>query len=150
MSMRTRINRSALLMFLIVIAAFTAAGFIVPSETSAGDTSPLPVLLWGMAGVFLLVVLALLIWARLVNRKRFIAERTWMEGTAEVIEAIQVGTVNKQPWMEISLRVRNPAGENYTVKLKQVMPATALHLIEPGNVLNIRINPNNPQKIMPV
>lgn len=138
------------MLFLLVTAGFTAAGFIVPSETSGGDASPLPVLLWGMAGIFLLVILALLIWAYLVNRRRFMAERTWMEGTAEVTETTQIGTVNKQPWMEIGLKVRNPAGENYTVKLRQVMPETALHLIEPGNVLNIWINPDDPREIMPV
>jgi hypothetical protein len=150
MAMRTRINRSALLILLSIVAVFATAGFLVPSETSSGETSPLPILLWGMGGLVLTVVLSLLIWAGLVNRKRAIAEWTWMDGNAEVLEVTQLGTVNKQPWVEISLMIENPAGETYTAKLKQVIPATALHLIEPGNVLSIRINPDDPQEIMPV
>ncbi|MBD3278701.1 MAG: DUF3592 domain-containing protein [Candidatus Aegiribacteria sp.] len=150
MGARTRMNKSALVMFVILIGGFVVAGFLVPSRTAEGFHSPLPFFLWGMGGLFFLIILLVILKAMYTNRKRMIAERTWADATAEIVSVSQSGTVNRQPWMIISLKFEYPPGSFRETTIKQVVPMTALQYFRKGNAVRIKVNPENPDRIMVV
>lgn len=149
MPVRTRANRTALILFLIVIAAFFTAGILVPSELPEGGKSPLPLFFFMMGGLFLLINAVILAHGMIMNRRRAQMERNWIPAEAEVLKISETGTyINRQPRIMLRLRVRLPGGEESVVEHRQVMPVTALHKFTPGSSVAVKVDPGGSGRVL--
>ncbi len=148
MPVRTKANPTALILFAVVIAAFFAGGFLVPSELPSGESSPLPGFLFFMGGLFLAINLILLARAVVLNRRRAYIEQNWLPATAKVIKISETGTyINRQPKVELRLLVDPPEGDRFETSLIQVLPLTALPGFQPGTEVNVKVDPEDRRKV---
>ncbi len=149
MPVRTRANVSALWLFALIIAAFFAAGFLVPSELPSGEKSPLPFFMFMMGGIFLFINLALLFRGFLLNRRRALIEKNWLTAPAEILQASETGAyINKQPKIRFKLRLEPPGSEPLEVEHVQLMPLMALQKFAKGKRVLVKVNPDDHSKIL--
>lgn len=149
MGMRTKINFGVFAVFAVVIVGFIVTGFLVSPKAKTNDGYPLNIFFWGMAGMFLLTNLGVLLWAKLSNRRRERIEKTWFDATAEILEISETGTyINNQPKIRFKLHVNSPVHPPCEVVHKQVIPLTALGRFQVGKTITVKINPEDAQDIM--
>lgn len=149
MGTRTKINWGVFGIFAVIIVGFIIAGFLVSPKSRTDDGYPLNIFLWGMAGMFLLTDLVVIVWARLSNRRRERIEKTWLDAQAEIIELGETGTyINNQPKIRFRLHVNSPVHPPCEVIHKQVIPLTALARFQAGKTIMVKVNPEDPQDIM--
>ena len=149
MGTRHRINWGVFGVFAVVIVGFIIAGFLVSQKAKTNDGYPLNIFFWGMAGMFLLSNLGILLWVRLSNRKRDRIGKTWLDAQAEILEISETGTyVNNQPKIRFRLQVNSPVHPPCEVVHKQIIPLTAIARFQAGKTITVKINPENPQDIM--
>lgn len=147
--MRTEINWSVVGIFGIMIIGFIIAGFLVSDDAKTDDGYPLNIFFWVMGGIFLLSNTAVIMWARLSNRRRSRIEHTWLDAPAEILEVSETGTyINNQPKLRFRLHVRSPAHPPCEIVHKQVIPLTALAQYSQGTTINVKVNPENPEDIL--
>ncbi|MCD4775015.1 MAG: hypothetical protein K8S15_03070 [Candidatus Aegiribacteria sp.] len=149
MGTRTKINWGVFGIFAVIIVGFIIAGFLVSPKSRTDDGYPLNTFFWGMAGMFLLTNLVVIVWARLSNRRRERIEKTWLDAQAEIIELGETGTyINNQPKIRFRLHVNSPVHPPCEVIHKQVIPLTDLARFQAGKTIMVKVNPDDPQDIM--
>lgn len=147
--MRTRINWGVFGFFGLLIAAFIVAGFLVSPGSETDDGHPLNIFFFMMAGMFALSIGGVLIWAKVSNARRERIERTWLDGTAEILEVSETGTyINNQPKLRFRLRVESPVHPPCEVIHKQVIPLTALAHFAAGKTIQVKVNPEHPEDVL--
>jgi len=149
MGMRVSINKFVLGLFTVIIIGFTAAGFLVSPDSKTGDGFPLNFFFWGMAGMFLVSNLGVLLWVRLSNSRRERIENTWLDADAEILEMGETGTyINNQPKVRFKFHVNSPVSGPCEIVHKQVIPLTVLSQFRVGATITVKVNPDNPHDIM--
>lgn len=149
MGMRSRINLGVFTIFAVVIVGFIVAGFLVSPGSKTDDGHPLNIFFWGMAGMFLLSNLGVIIWVKLSNKKRDHIEITWLNARAEILEIGETGTyINNQPRIRFKFHVNSPVHPPCEVVHKQVVPLTSLALFQVGKTIDVKVNPDDPQDLM--
>ena len=149
MGMRVGINWHVIGIFAVIIVGFIVAGFLVSPKAETDDGHPLNIFFWGMAGMFLLSNLAVLAWSQLSNRRRERIEATWFDAQAEILEISETGTyINNQPKLRFRFSVNSPVQPHYEVVHKQVMPLTVLAQLQVGEIITVKVNPDDPQDIL--
>jgi hypothetical protein len=99
-------------------------------------------------GVIWVLVAAGLYWyARRQQRKA--AHNDWifrqgLRGTATVLSAGSSATVNEMPLMSLRLDLEVPGHGSREVKRREIMPVFAASRMEPGLVLPVYVNPQDP------
>lgn len=100
-----------------------------------------------LGGIWALVAFGLVLYARRQNRKA--ARNDWifrqgLRGTATVLDAGSSATVNEMPLMSLRLSVDVPGHGTQEVKRREIMPVFAARRMEPGLVLPVFANPQDP------
>jgi hypothetical protein len=99
-------------------------------------------------GVIWVLVAAGLYWyARRQEKKA--ARNDWifrqgLRGTATVLAAGSSATVNEMPLMSLRLDIEVPGHGTREVKRREIMPVFAASRMEPGLVLPVYVNPQDP------
>ena len=91
MGIRRGMNWNVFGIFGLMIVGFIVAGFLVSPKAETDDGHPLNIFFWGMAGMFLLSNLGVLLWVRMSNRRRDRVEATWIDAQAEILEISETG-----------------------------------------------------------
>lgn len=100
-----------------------------------------------LGGIWALVAFGLVLYARRQNRKA--ARNDWifrqgLRGTATVLEAGSHATVNEMPLMSLRLELAVPGHGTREVKRREIMPVFAASRMEPGLVLPVYADPQEP------
>ncbi len=149
MGIRRGMNWNVFGIFGLMIVGFIVAGFLVSPKAETDDGHPLNIFFWGMAGMFLLSNLGVLLWVRMSNRRRDRVEATWIDAQAEILEISETGTyINNQPKLRFRFHVNSPVHPPSEVVHKQVIPLTLLASYKVGEIITIKVNPDNPGDIM--
>ena len=147
--MRSVINWSVMPIFGILIVGFIIAGFLVPENAKTDDGYPLDIFLWAMGGFFALTIGGLVFYSSMTNRRRALIEKTWYDAPAEILEVSETGTyINNQPRLRFVFRVMSPVHPPCEVVHKQVIPLTALSMYTKGTTINVKVSPDDPEKIL--
>jgi hypothetical protein len=99
-------------------------------------------------GVIWVLVAAGLYWYARRQEKRA-ARNDWifrqgLRGTATVLAAGSSATVNEMPLMSLRLDLEVPGHGTREVKRREIMPVFAASRMEPGLVLPVYVNPQDP------
>jgi hypothetical protein len=149
MGFRTQINWGVIGIFGFLILGFIVAGFLVPSDAKTDDGHPLNIFFFFMAGMFLLSIGGVTLWAVMSNRRRARIEQTWFDAQARILEVGETGTyINNQPKIRFKLHVESPMHPPCEVVHKQVIPLTALSQYQLGSTITVKVNPENPEDIL--
>jgi len=147
--MRRSINWGVFGIFGVLIVGFAIAGFLVPEDARTDDGHPLKLFFWIMAGMYLLTNGAILLWVHLSNRRAELRERTWLDGQAVILTVEETGTyINNQPRLAFRLQVHSPVHPPVEVVHRQVIPLTALAAYQRGATIPVKVDPDDPGKIM--
>jgi|GEM_PF-1941454 len=131
-----------------LIAFFGVAGLLlatVPLFVSIPIEGAATLVLLG--GIWFLVALGLLLYAR--HQKRKAAHQDWifrngLKGRATIVKASSNATVNEMPVMKMVLDLDLPGLERRQVTRREVMSVFAARRLEPGLVLPVHVNPEDP------
>jgi hypothetical protein len=104
-------------------------------------------ILASLGAIWVLVAVGLLWYARRQNRKA--AHSDWIfqngiRGTATVLHAGSHATVNEMPLMSLRLDLEVPGQGTREVKRREIMPVFAANRMQPGLVLPVHVNPQDP------
>ena len=147
--MRSVINWGVMPIFGLLVIGFIVAGFLVSDDAKTDDGYPLDIFFWAMGGIFAVGIGSLLLYSNLTNRKRAHIEKTWYDAPAEILEVSETGTyINNQPRLRFVLRVMSPMHPPCDVVHKQVIPLTMLAVYSKGTTINVKVCPDNPEKIL--
>ncbi len=135
-----------------LIAFFIVAGlamFLVP--LALGVDAQIVAILALTGGIWVLVALGLLWFARRQKRKG--EHQDWVfkngiRGHATVVEAGSHATVNEMPLMKLVLDLEVPGIERRRVSRREVMSVFAARRLEPGLVLPVYVNPEDPDDLV--
>jgi len=131
-----------------LIAFFGLAGAafaVVP--ILAGATGEVAGILASIGVIWVLVAGGLLWYAKRQERKA--ARNDWifrqgLRGTATVLAAGSSAEVNEMPLMSLRLELDVPGHGTSEVKRREIMPVFAASRMEPGLVLPVYVNPQDP------
>ncbi|HET9197618.1 MAG TPA: DUF3592 domain-containing protein [Solirubrobacterales bacterium] len=131
-----------------LIAFFGLAGAafaVVP--ILAGAPGEVAGILASIGVIWVLVAAGLYWYARRQERKA--AHHDWifqqgLRGTATVLSAGSHATVNEMPLMSLRLELDLPGHGTVEVKRREIMPVFAASRMEPGLVLPVYVNPQDP------
>ena len=101
--------------------------------------------------IWVLVALGLLWYAR--RQKEKAAHNDWifrqgLRGTATVLSAGSSATVNEMPLMSLRLELDVPGQGTRETKRREIMPVFAASRMEPGLVLPVYVNPQDPSEFV--
>jgi hypothetical protein len=122
-------------------AAFTVVPIL------AGAPGEVAGILASIGVIWVLVAAGLYWYARRQQRKD--AHNGWifrqdLRGTATVLSAGSSATVNEMPLMSLRLDLDVPGHGTREVKRREIMPVFAASRMEPGLVLPVYVNPQDP------
>jgi hypothetical protein len=70
-------------------------------------------------------------------------------GRARVVELVQTGTlINEQATVRITMLVDLPGQPTYAATTKTTMPTVFLGQVQPGAIVAVRVDPQNPQRVV--
>lgn len=101
--------------------------------------------------IWFLVAGGLYFFAR--GQKRKAAHQDWVfqngiRGRATVVKAGSNATVNEMPLMKLALELDVPGQNRRQISKRQVMPAFVAMRMEPGIVLPVYVNPQDPDDLV--
>ncbi|PKN35665.1 MAG: hypothetical protein CVU61_02250 [Deltaproteobacteria bacterium HGW-Deltaproteobacteria-19] len=138
------------LMPFLVTFALTAGAVIFMSLVPLGPP-PLPHTLIFL-GVVLVSLLVFYLNARFMLKRDPEQERRLINGTvakAEVLAIEDTGlTMNNDPMVALTLHVKPEYGSSFQVKANTLVSRVSIP--RPGDVINVRFDPENPQKLIVV
>jgi hypothetical protein len=74
--------------------------------------------------------------------------QTGIPGQAKILQVWQTGMmINNNPQIGMLLEVTREGAEPYQAEMKQVVPMIRLPSIQPGTILEVRIDRNDPSKM---
>ena len=85
------------------------------------------------------------------NKKRLFSEGRDAEARVMSLDEASDGTVttiNDQPLVTIELEVQDGSKPPYRVKIETVIARLDIPRLQPGNVVKIKIDPNNPNNVI--
>jgi hypothetical protein len=99
-----------------------------------------------LGGIWALVALGLLLYARHSRRKA--AHQDWIfqqgiRGTATVLDAGSSAKVNEMPLMSLRLELAVPGAATREVRRREIMPVFAALRMQPGLTLPVYVNPDD-------
>jgi len=104
-----------------------------------------------LGGIWALTAFGLVLYARRQNSKAEHNDwifRQGLRGTATLLEAGSSATVNEMPLMSLRLSVDVPGHGPREAKRREIMPVFAARRMEPGLVLPVYVNPQNPREFV--
>jgi hypothetical protein len=140
-----QVNRTGYLLFAIFGLggiAFIALGIAFPS---VGSTFLLIGVIW------VLVTAGLIVYA--IRQRRQGEHDQWLwksgiRGRGTLVSARSGALVNEQPVMTLELDLDVPGQERRRVKRKLIISNFAAHVMQPGLVLPVYVNPRDPEDIL--
>jgi hypothetical protein len=141
-----QVNRTGYLLFALFGLgglAFIVLGIALPSV--AGGTFLLIGIIW------VLVTAGLIVYAIRQRQKGEHDEWLWktgVRGKGTLVGANSGALINEQPLMTLELDLDVPGQQPRRVKRKVIISNFAAHIMEPGLVLPVYVNPQDPEDIL--
>jgi hypothetical protein len=136
------------LMPFAVMVVLVAAALIFLSSLPTGSPPYLYAAIFG--GATLLSLLVIFLNARFLMRPDPSFEKLVIEGTSSQAEVLAVAdsgiTLNNNPMVILTLRVRPQYGSEFEVKAKVTVSRVAVPRV--GDVVNVRYDPADPQNLI--
>jgi hypothetical protein len=129
----------------VLIAFFGLAGLGLALAPVPGEAGAI---LKSIGGIWALVALGLVLFARGQKRKAAHQDQVFqagIRGRATVVKASSHTTVNEMPLMKLKLDLDVPGQERRQAGCREVMPVFAAQRMQPGLVLSIHVNPEDPE-----
>ena len=104
-------------------------------------------------GIITLLSLAFTFWIIRYVRRSFFGNQDLVSNgipaQATVLQAWQTGAmINYNPQIGLKLQVQHPQGHSYEVETKAVVPQLQLAQLQIGATVPVRIDPQNPQRVL--
>jgi hypothetical protein len=131
-----------------LIGFFLIAGTaLAVAPIALGAEAQVSAILASIGVIWILVALGLVLFAR--RQKRNAAHQDWvfqngLKGTATVVSAGSHTTVNEMPLLKLELDLDVPGGERRRVTRRELVSVFAARRFEPGLVLPVHVNPEDP------
>jgi hypothetical protein len=143
-----QVNRTGYLLF----ALFGGGGllFMVLGIVIGGAVAPTFILL---GGIWVLVTLGLIVYAITQARKGRHDQWLWkngLRGRGTLVSARSGARINEQPLMTLELELEVPGQAPRRVSRRLIISDFAAHLMQPGLVLPVYVNPQNPDDVLVV
>lgn len=140
-----RVGISLIAFFGLGGLAIALAPLFVPMPAEAVLTLVL------LGGIWAVVAFGLVLYAR--HQKRKAARNDWifrqgLRGTATVLAAGSGAEVNEMPLMSLRLELDVPGHGRWEAKRREIMPVFAARRMEPGLVLPVYANPQDPKEFV--
>jgi hypothetical protein len=135
-----------------LIGFFVAAGVaLVAIPLALGVPAQVTAIL-GLIGV-IWVIVALGLWLFARSQKRKAAHQDWvfangLKGAATVVKASSHAKVNELPLMSLTLDLQVPGMADRQVKRRVLMSVFAANRVQPGLVLPVHVNPEDPDDLV--
>jgi hypothetical protein len=142
-----QLNRTGILLFCLFGlggAAFIALGLLIPS---VGATFLL------IGAIWVLTVAGLMVYAIRQRRQGRHDEWLWktgIKGRGTLVSARAGAVINDQPVMTLELDVDVPGQERRRVRRRLLISNFAVHVMQPGLVLPVYVNPQDPDDVLVV
>jgi len=142
-----QLNRTGILLFCLFGlggAVFIVLGLLIPAVAAT-------FLLIG--AIWLLTVAGLMVYAVRQRRQGKHDEWLWktgIKGKGTLVSARSGAVINDQPVMTLELDVDVPGQERRRVRRKLLISNFAVHVMQPGLLLPVYVNPQNPDDILVV
>ena len=83
------------------------------------------------------------------NQQVMTLRATGLDGTAEILSLQDTGMlVNNNPRVQLKMMVTPQGGEAYEVDSSMVVSMLQIPQVQPGNVVAVKIDPNDPNKVV--
>jgi hypothetical protein len=141
-----QINRTGY--FLLALFGIGGLVFVVLGVVLGGAVAPTFILL---GSIWVLVTLGLIVYAfRQAGRGRHEQWlwKTGLRGRGTLVSARSGALINDQPLMTLELDVEVPGQSRRRVKRRLIISAFAAHLMQPGLVLPVYVNPKDPDDML--
>lgn len=135
-----------------LIAGFIFFGVVlIVAPIAAGASGELSAIFASVGVIWVIVALGLWLFAR--SQKRKAAHQDWvfahgLKGTATVVKASSHAQVNELPLMSLVLDLAVPGMADRQVKRRVLMSVFAANRLEPGLVLPVHVNPEDPDDLV--
>jgi len=135
-----------------LIAGFLVAGAaLVAIPLALGVPGQVAAILALIGVIWVIVALGLSFFAR--GQKRKAAHQDWVfangiKGAATVVKASSHAKVNELPLMSLTLDLAVPGMADRQVKRRVLMSVFAANRVEPGLVLPVHVNPEDPDDLV--
>jgi hypothetical protein len=135
-----------------LIGFFIAAGVaLVAIPLALGVPSQVTAILALIGAIWIIVALGLWYFAR--SQKRKAAHQDWVfatgiKGAATVVKASSHAKVNELPLMSLTLDLQVPGMADRQVKRRVLMSVFAANRVQPGLVLPVHVNPEDPDDLV--
>ncbi|HUC07128.1 MAG TPA: hypothetical protein VMR96_03480 [Solirubrobacterales bacterium] len=135
-----------------VIGFFIAAGVaLVAIPLALGVPGQVTAILALVGVIWIAVALGLWLFAR--SQKRKAAHQDWVfahgiKGAATVVKASSHAQVNELPLMSLTLDLAVPGMADRQVKRRVLMSVFAANRVQPGLVLPVHVNPEDPDDLV--
>jgi uncharacterized iron-regulated membrane protein len=131
-----------------LIAFFMLAGIALAAVPIAIGVDGQVAAILASIGIIWVLVAGGLIWFA-KRQKRKAAHQDWVfqngiKGTATVLEASSNTTVNEMPLLKLELQLAVPGMGERRVKRRELVSVFAARRFEPGLVLPVHVNPEDP------
>jgi type IV secretory pathway TrbD component len=135
-----------------LIAGFIVAGAaLIAVPLALGVPGQVTGILALVGAIWIVVALGLWLFAR--SQKRKAAHQDWVfahgiKGTATVVKASSHAKVNELPLMSLVLDLEVPGVADRQVKRRVLMSVFAANRVQPGLVLPVHVNPEDPDDLV--
>lgn len=137
-----------------LIAGFIVFGAaLIVAPIAAGAPDQVSGILASIGATWIALALALGLWLFARGQKRKAAHQDWvfahrLKGAATVVKASSHAKVNELPLISLVLDLKVPGMADRRVKRRPLMSVFAANRLEPGLVLPVHVNPEDPDDLV--
>jgi hypothetical protein len=134
--------------FFVLGVGLVVAGVTSPEGATTDDGTSLRSVYFVMGAIFALAPLVILGFVTLSNARGAAFARAGIDAKGVILSAEQTGTyVNDLPQVAFRIRVERSDQPPYEVEHRAVVSLMSIAALQPGTVLDIKVSPQNPNKI---
>jgi putative solute:sodium symporter small subunit len=133
----------------IVGLVFFILGILAPKGATTDDGFPLGFFYFIMGAIFLFTPFIILMFVALMNARERIFIEKGIDAKGKIVSVTETGTyVNNLPKLAFRIQVFRSGFAPYEVEHEKVVSFLSIPRFQVGAIVNIKVNPQNPQKIM--
>lgn len=134
---------------LFVGLVFFIWGIFTPKGATTDDGFPLSFFYFIMGAIFLFTPFIILMFVAIMNARERIFIEKGIDARGEIVSVTETGTyVNNLPKLAFKIQVFRSGFAPYEVEHEAVVSYLSIPRLQVGAIVNIKVSPQNPRKIM--